>query len=179
MLIGRYKIGLREMSSLGILRWTRVINRRPRTQWTWTQGLITGYWSALCQVLCENQTKWESSKIFDDRIRRPVDVVAAWKALPPGEGNRASALKVADEVNANPSITNLGCYNFSQLGEMSSPNFRSRGSIGASNLSLCEHVSHLDIIILWSFEHLTTLVPIIWDVALHSDIGACRRGDHD
>ncbi|KAK9095042.1 hypothetical protein Scep_026511 [Stephania cephalantha] len=34
----------------------------------------------------------------DQRIRRPVDVVAAWKALPPGEGNRASALKVADEV---------------------------------------------------------------------------------
>ncbi|KAK9093839.1 hypothetical protein Scep_025308 [Stephania cephalantha] len=31
-------------------------------------------------------------------ITAAVDVVAAWKALPPSEGNRASTLKMADEV---------------------------------------------------------------------------------
>ncbi|KAK9166046.1 hypothetical protein Scep_001237 [Stephania cephalantha] len=33
-----------------------------------------------------------------ERVRRAVEVVTAWKALPPGVGDRASALKIADEV---------------------------------------------------------------------------------
>ncbi|KAK9140751.1 hypothetical protein Scep_010432 [Stephania cephalantha] len=32
------------------------------------------------------------------RVRRAVEVVTAWKALPPRVGDRASAVKMADEV---------------------------------------------------------------------------------
>ncbi|KAK9112106.1 hypothetical protein Scep_019625 [Stephania cephalantha] len=39
------------------------------------------------------------------RVRRAVDVVPAWKALPPGEGRRTSPLKMADEVLKHLKIT--------------------------------------------------------------------------
>ncbi|KAK9099923.1 hypothetical protein Scep_023353 [Stephania cephalantha] len=53
----------------------------------------------------KNQTQLKSFNNYvaaaiwnGERVRRAVEVVMAWKALPPRVGDRASALKMTDEV---------------------------------------------------------------------------------
>ncbi|KAK9100282.1 hypothetical protein Scep_023712 [Stephania cephalantha] len=45
-----------------------------------------------------SKTVTEDGDDIYDRVRRVVEVVTAWKVLPPEVGDRASALKMADDV---------------------------------------------------------------------------------